>query len=263
MGWVVVPALDELRNQLNEAFPNRDKASDGSIGDYAHSIENSDHNPDDTGQGNAGWDSDPDTKQEVRARDFDNNLNDPDVSAEEVVQHLLKYCRNGTFWWIRYIIYNKRWWHKDSNFVQKPYTGASPHTEHFHVSNDHTQSADQVTGCNYRLDELVALSDDDINKIAAAVITKFRNTADDLSDTERIRSATQVLAQKMDGTSAPGNTYQRGIVDMFPDVWQLMFFGRTKGGDPIPSAGVYGQILGKLGEIQTALEALETPSSGS
>jgi hypothetical protein len=257
MGWVVVPALNELRDQLDDAFPKRSKASDGSIGDYAHSQEHSDHNPDDTSQGNAGWDGDPDSIQEVRARDFDNDLNDPDVSAEDVVQHLLKYCRNGTFWWIRYIIYNKRWWHKDSNFVQKPYTGASPHTEHFHISNDHTQKADQVTGCNYRLDELVALSDDDINKIAAAVISKFRTTADDLSDTERNRSATAVLSQKMEGTSAPGNTYQRGLNDMVPDLWQIAFFSQTKGGDPLPPNGVHAQILGQLADLQTQLDAIQ------
>ncbi len=34
-----------LRNQVNRAFPNRDRRSDGWVGDSSHSARKSDHNP--------------------------------------------------------------------------------------------------------------------------------------------------------------------------------------------------------------------------
>ena len=38
-------SLAQLRSQVNDAFPNRNKASDGWIGDAAHAASNSEHNP--------------------------------------------------------------------------------------------------------------------------------------------------------------------------------------------------------------------------
>jgi hypothetical protein len=171
MAWTVVPCLDELRDQLNYSFPNRDKTSDGSIGDYAHSQGSSSHNPDDTSHDNAEWDGDSDTKQEVRARDFDKDLGHPDVSMEDVVQHLVKYCRSGTFWWIRYIIYNGRIWSSTYDFATRTYTGSNNHAHHAHVNSQFNQSSDNETGCDYRLEEIV-LSDADIEKIANKVWAK-------------------------------------------------------------------------------------------
>jgi hypothetical protein len=151
--WIIVPALEDLRIQLNALAPNRDKTSDGGIGDTSHAAGRSSHNPDETG--NPEWDKDPDNTPEVRARDFDKDLRHPTVSAEEVVQHLLKYARNGTFWWLRYIIFNKRIWRKSNGWRQEKYTGKNPHDHHFHVNNDFTQKADNVKGVNYRLKELL------------------------------------------------------------------------------------------------------------
>lgn len=47
--WRIAKSLDVLRKQLNEAYPKRSKASDGSIGDTAHSARKSDHNPNSKG----------------------------------------------------------------------------------------------------------------------------------------------------------------------------------------------------------------------
>lgn len=161
VNWVVVPNLNEHRDQLTEAFPDRDKSSDGSIGDYAHSQGNSGHNPDDTDQNNAEWDGDSDSVPEVRARDFDSDLRDPNVTCEMVVQHLVKMCRAGEIWWWRYIIFKGRIWRKSNGWATENYTGPSPHTEHYHVSSDYSQAADNKTGTDYKLGDLVALTADD------------------------------------------------------------------------------------------------------
>lgn len=152
MTWFVVPPLEALRLEMNAVFSSRDHTSDGGIGDTSHAAGKSSHNPDETGNPEF---SDHDGKDEVRARDFDVNLNQPGVTAEDVVQHLLAGARSGQFWWLRYIIYNRRIWAKSGGWKQQAYTGANPHDHHFHVNTDYTQAADTLTGADYHLRELV------------------------------------------------------------------------------------------------------------
>lgn len=45
MAWRVAKSLLTLQQQLNKAYPNRNKISDGTIGDVDHSKRDSDHNP--------------------------------------------------------------------------------------------------------------------------------------------------------------------------------------------------------------------------
>lgn len=154
MTWVVVPNLQELLEQMNKRFPNRDKASDGSIGDTAHKTGSSSHNADKSG--NPEW-RDGDSKDEVRARDFDKDLKDAGgVTMEHVVQLLVKLARAGRLPHLRYVIFNKRIWHKRDNFVTRTYTGSNPHDKHMHVNSDFTQAADSATGVNWHLTDLGA-----------------------------------------------------------------------------------------------------------
>ena len=169
MAWFVVPPLEALRAELNRRCPNRDKTSDGSIGDYQHQQGRSSHNPDDTGLDNAEWDSDADNLQEVRARDFDVDLND-DITMEQVVQYLVRGARAGRFWWLRYIIYRSRIWHRNTGWETREYTGVNTHTLHAHVNSQFTQTADGYTGAVYGLEDLGMPTADEI---AAAVIGRL------------------------------------------------------------------------------------------
>lgn len=151
MAWEVVPNLDEGKDQLDERFPNRDKTSDGGIGNQAHAVSTSSHNPDLTGRPEH---RDGDAKDEVRARDFDADLKDPDFAMEDVVQLWVRMARSGAMWWIRYIIFNGRIWHRRDGFTTRVYTGSNKHDKHVHVNSDFTQKADEATGTNWHLNEL-------------------------------------------------------------------------------------------------------------
>lgn len=49
MSWKPVAGATVLRDQINRRWPDRDKRSDGILGDAAHSARTSDHNPDSRG----------------------------------------------------------------------------------------------------------------------------------------------------------------------------------------------------------------------
>lgn len=152
MSWQVVPNLNEAKEQLDKRFPNRDKSSDGSIGDTAHAARASSHNPDLTGSPEY---RDGDTKDEVRARDFDKDLRDVGLrTMEDVVQLWVKKLRAGMMKHVRYIIFNKRIWHRRDNFITHEYTGSNTHEGHAHVNSEFNQEADTVTGTNWYLTEL-------------------------------------------------------------------------------------------------------------
>jgi hypothetical protein len=164
MAWELVPALQEFRTQINEVAPNRDRASDGVIGDYNHQKGDSSHNPDDTGRNNSEWDTDPDGKEEVRAIDIDIDFRQSGITADRLVEHLIKYAKNGTFWWLRYIIYNRKIYSKSTGWAERDYFGSNPHDKHIHINNDFTQSADNKSGCDYRLEELLPVPEDTMAK---------------------------------------------------------------------------------------------------
>lgn len=137
MTWVLTTSLAALRRDLNTAFPNRDKSSDGTIGDAAHQASTSGHNPDDTAGSRSEY-TDADTKPEVRAYDADNDLRDPrGIDFQQVIDRILATPADRDR--LAYIIHRRKIWRRRNGWRQENYTGSSPHTEHAHFSGDPAQ----------------------------------------------------------------------------------------------------------------------------
>lgn len=178
--WVVVPALLEGRDQMDQRFPNREHGAEGTIGDKPHQGSPSSHNPDETGKPEF---SDHDGVDEVRAIDFDKDLNDGNgVTMERVVQLWLTLLRAGQMSWVRYMIYKSRIWHRRDNFVTHQYDGSDIHESHVHITSDFNQAADTVRNTNWHLSELggtgeVPVSDDHLivdGKLGPKTIAKWQ-----------------------------------------------------------------------------------------
>lgn len=114
----VAKALDVLRKEINTLYPERDKSSDGALGDQAHAARKSDHNPNSAGV--------------VRARDFDKD----GIPADRIVKFLIsrgkagdKRCGPGA-----YVIWNGVIWTATNGWEPRRYTGQNRHDHHFHFS---------------------------------------------------------------------------------------------------------------------------------
>lgn len=114
MSWRLAKSLEKLREQLNAAFPQRSKVSDGSVGDLAHRSRASDHNPN--------------SADVVTAIDV---THDPahGLSGTALSRQLIKDPRT------KYVIFDGQIYR-----TYKPqlgwarYTGPNKHTHHVHIS---------------------------------------------------------------------------------------------------------------------------------
>lgn len=110
MTYFLAPSLEQLRDEINDRWPRRDKRSDGWIGDPAHSARVSDHNPDGKGC--------------VHAIDVD-------VDGIKVRTLLNEVVGDPRVW---YVIYNRRIYSRTYDWQTRVYTGSNPHTSHVHIS---------------------------------------------------------------------------------------------------------------------------------
>lgn len=151
-GPILTPALVALRAGFNTAAPNRDKTSDGWIGDTAHQAEVSGHNPDDTAGVRAEY-SDSDSIPEVRAVDVDADLRQPGLSMALVIQRILSTPADLAR--LRYIIFCPPTgplgtsvptiWSRNSGWKPVRYTGSNRHDKHAHFSGDPNTDTDART----------------------------------------------------------------------------------------------------------------------
>lgn len=115
MSWRIAESLKRLREQVNALYPNRDKSSDGSIGDTRHSARKSDHNPNGAGV--------------VCAIDIDEDLSPNNTVAGIVAS--IQASRDPR---VKYIIYEGKITVKGDITKWKPYSGVNPHKHHAHIS---------------------------------------------------------------------------------------------------------------------------------
>jgi len=118
-GWYLAPALAVLRAEINARWPNRDKTSDGTIGDTRHQATKSDHNPNARGSVNA---------------------LDIDVDGVHVPTILAAVQRHPS---AHYWIWRRQIADADDGWRPRPYHGSSPHIEHLHVSIRQSRTAEQ------------------------------------------------------------------------------------------------------------------------
>ena len=119
MSWRLAKSLVKLREQINAAYPGRDKTSDGSIGDAKHASRKSDHNPWITYQGQG----------IVTAADIDE-----DVDSTGSVEHIVRAIQASRDARVKYIIYEGRITTPADITKWKPYKGVNPHKHHAHIS---------------------------------------------------------------------------------------------------------------------------------
>lgn len=163
----LVASLAKLRDEFNSIAPKRDKASDGWIGDAAHSARASDHNPTESGA--------------VHAIDVDIDLKQPGLSMEKVVQFLLARCRGGKETRLKYVIFNRRIWTKSNNWRQQDYLGQNPHDHHAHFSGVYTSEAERSVK-SWQLADLIEAPE-------APVTTPAQNWAQDVDPSANTYSA--------------------------------------------------------------------------
>jgi hypothetical protein len=136
MAWRNCKASITLETEINQKWPNRDKSSDGTLGDAAHAARESDHNPWLVVNGVG----------VVRARDIDEDLDGNRTpgayDARVLFDHLLRLARAGD---ARlngggYLIYEGKIYSERDNWAARTYTGENSHSQHIHVSFSRNQA---------------------------------------------------------------------------------------------------------------------------
>lgn len=125
MSWRLARSLETLRAQLDAAYPNRDRSSDGTIGDPSHASTASDHNPNSLGV--------------VCAYDMDTDLDGTNDSQSPLMDALVERIRLDPHPDLKYLIYRGRIFSAYSHppyapYQWRTYVGADPHNTHAHVS---------------------------------------------------------------------------------------------------------------------------------
>lgn len=124
MAWRAAASLLALRDQVNAAWPNRSRVSDGTVGDARHRSRASDHNPW-IRDGNMGVVSSLDITHDPK--------NGSDAGK---IAAAIRRSRDNR---VKYIIWNRRISNSsptggEAAWAWRPYGGKNPHSKHMHIS---------------------------------------------------------------------------------------------------------------------------------
>lgn len=118
---VLCKAGQQLREQFDDCYSDRDRKSDGWLGDTRHAARPSDHNPDSQGI--------------VRAIDIDRDLSGvskPDLMPDVADQ--IRLCAKAGDKRIAYVIFDGRIASPRLGWRWRVYRGSNPHHAHCHIS---------------------------------------------------------------------------------------------------------------------------------
>jgi hypothetical protein len=128
--WRLNDALTRWRAAVDVRYPDRDRTTDGTIGDPAHAARDSDHNPDADGTVDA-WDMDVDV----------NGPGKPYAAAVEALKAVWEAHPAARYW-----IHNDQIAHRNDGWRRRPYNPDNPdrnkHIKHVHWnSNQATETS--------------------------------------------------------------------------------------------------------------------------
>jgi len=124
---ILCKAGQQLREMIDDSYHERDRKSDGWIGDAAHSNRPSDHNPDKA-------------NGIVRAIDVDKNL-DSRPSTGAYLADQIRLCAKAGDKRISYVIYAGKIASSKKSWSWRTYDGINRHDHHIHIS--FTKEGDQ------------------------------------------------------------------------------------------------------------------------
>ena len=122
MTYKLCKAGQQLRLQVDDSYPDRDRRSDGWIGDTSHKARPSDHNPD--------------AKGIVRAIDIDRDLSGkakPDLMPD-LADQIRRFAKRDKSKRISYIIFAGKIASPRMGWRWRKYSGINAHHSHCHIS---------------------------------------------------------------------------------------------------------------------------------
>lgn len=122
--YFLAKSLVAFRNSTDKEFPNRDKSSDGWIGDTSHAARVSDHNP--------CWTCPAPYRGIVRAIDVDI---DGREQGRDLRTEILRSAIGHPAVW--YVISNGFIYSRTHNWTANKYDGSNGHYHHVHISINH------------------------------------------------------------------------------------------------------------------------------
>ena len=175
MAWRVADSILTLRGELDARWPNRNRVSDGTIGDAAHAARTSDHNPfiiDHNGVG------------VVRAFDITHDpTHGPD--GDWLADHLRGLGERSDAR-VRYVIWNRKIYNPSISPSWRAYSGSNPHTRHVHLSvslNRH--SYDSTAPWGITTEELTVADVDKLLKRLVHLDAHLHQIRDDVGAIDR------------------------------------------------------------------------------
>jgi len=125
-----------MREQIDDWFPDRDRHSDGVLGDARHALKPSDHNPDATSQPSG----------VIRAFDCDADLSKQKGLSVYLADQIRQCAKTDPR--IAYVIHMGRIASPKKGWAWRPYNGINSHTHHIHISftkkGDHDNTYFQI-----------------------------------------------------------------------------------------------------------------------